>query len=137
MKKLISGVLLSVFLLSGCASMGPNSPTVDLATKIATWKVIEKAENPEEKAVRVAAVADAALEYVSGEKVLVQVAVDAVKAQIDWDSMTRSDRLLAEELINYVAAEISARTDTGTLDGEALTSARRILTSVKTAALLY
>lgn len=100
-------------------------------------KVIEKADDPADKAIRIVAVAEQALEVASTEGVLIAVVQEAVKESIDWASLSPADTLLANELINLVAEDLNDRVDSGVLEGESMLTARRVLEAVIEATELY
>ncbi|MCR9260764.1 MAG: hypothetical protein NXH95_13640 [Pseudomonadaceae bacterium] len=130
-------ILLTGLLISGCANNDLNPRSADLIVKYATMKVIEKADDPADKAIRIVAVAEQALEVASTEGVLIAVVQEAVKESIDWASLSPADTLLANELINLVAEDLNDRVDSGVLEGESMLTARRVLEAVIEATELY
>jgi hypothetical protein len=126
--------LAAILILYGCAAVEQRPATAQFGVTFATLKVIEQADNQQERRDRIAEIAETALDAASGDDVLVSAIETAAREAIDWDALAPSDQLLAEYLIAMVAAELQARSGGGWLQGEALVSARQVLTWVLLAA---
>lgn len=132
-------LLVLVFgLISACSGL-PTSPNIErLGLTIAVGKVVESAEVPADKAIRVADVATAAKALLDGdEQALVSQISIRVRHYINFDSMTPQDRMLTELLISEIQHAIEVRIGTDRLSPEVKVRIMQVLDGVIEAAEFY
>ena len=111
--------------LTSCALV-ERADTAKLVVDIAVLKTIEAGDNPAARALRIIDVAQGALAYVHGDTTLDAVE-QAVRSEIDWQSLSVSDRVLANYLIETVGQEMRARIGKGVIPPDKIVAVRTVL----------
>lgn len=120
-------VLLVLALLPGCAILQPSA-AARLAVHYATAKMLENSREPATKALRIRAMIHEALAITdSHEQVSVAMVEQAVRARIDWDSLSAADHMAADTLIVALRTELEARCGGGLLDLDDMVPVRDVL----------
>ena len=97
--------LLLVMALAACASF-PSSGSAELVTQVATIKFINGGEIPVLRARAVVAIAKEGKRLFDNERLPVSEIETLIRNRIKWDELNVEDALLANALIDRVAAEI-------------------------------
>lgn len=110
MKKICFQVLATVLLLgflAACSFVQERESNARLATMYATIKVVD---GDAAKADRVEEIATEIREYASGEKFLtVDLLVDQVRKQVNWDRLDAADKLLVSALLDELKLQLIER----------------------------
>ena len=146
MKKLMTMFLMSVLLAAGCATSttaGGKSDAVKHAgasfvVQFATMKYISNVKSPDAqraRAERVIAAVSVARSIADGGAAAAIPDIElAVRDAIDWTKISAADRLLIDNLIMLVRAELVDRFSDGTLRPEQVLAVRDVLTWVESGA---
>lgn len=139
MRRALFGLIMSCLMLSGCSSLSNQDPALHLAVNIAVMKAIEAEEGPgrDARARRVIQLCDIADNMLEDKDVALRAVYDRVMAEIDWDRMEASDRLLLMTLINQTSELVVERIEKRTLDGDKKASIKQAVGWVKDAAKTY
>lgn len=118
--------LVAVFLLEGCGSITKQADQimVRLTVQQATLRVIA---DDADRAARVEQLAGQALDYASGEAVVLDEVYHAVWREIRWDSLSLADRALIEALMLQLHRGLTERYGDGVLSPDDLISVRTVL----------
>ena len=118
--------LVAVFLLEGCGSITKQSDeiVVRLTVQQATLRVIA---DDADRAARVEQLAGQALDYASGEAVVLDEVYHAVWREIRWDSLSLADRALIEAMMIQLHRGLTERYGDGVLSPDDLISVRTVL----------
>lgn len=142
MTRLITALILMSLIcafLVGCSSLKKQDPTLNLAINIGVMKVIEEAPATERqsRAQRIVDLADVALNMLDDKDAVVSVVYDRVMAQIQWENLEPSDRLILSTAISQISLAVQERIEKRTLDGDKVTSVKTAVKWVKQAAKVY
>lgn len=131
-----------VFSVTGCQSLAQGDQRSELiaevAIKVATAKVISRADDPGGKAQRIIDIATQAKQLAEGGTLaLVDDLHDEVNQRIDWAALDEGDTLLVQALISGVRAELKVRVDDNLIEGDALIVLQLVLDNIIDAATVY
>lgn len=132
-------LLMMCAFVTGCSSLKKQDPTLNLAINVAVMKVIEAEDQSKRltRAKRIVDLADVALTMLDDKDVVVRTVYDRIMAEIRWETMEPSDRLLLSTLITQISAAVKERIDARTLDGDKVASAKQAVRWIKQAANIY
>jgi hypothetical protein len=105
-------LILSLLLLTGCASFNSGGGAERLAITYATMKYVESSNQPAERAERVIAVAEEAKSFLDTGTASLDLLQAAVVERLPAD-LSAADRLLANALIQTIVAELQTRVGAG------------------------
>lgn len=138
------GVLLAVCaatVLAGCSSTPSGQRRDRLGVQVATMALIERADNPADKAAQVIATVDKARTLLELTDVSVHglraALLERVAERFESGKLSPLERLAALELVNTIADEVEARLGAGTLPPDARVRINTVLTWVEDAARTY
>lgn len=122
-----------VGLLVGCAGQGSSAIGARTAVQYAVLKYID---DDAQKAQRVYDTATRASRALEDTETRLDLLKQAVLAQIDFAKMDTADQLVVRGLVDAIAAEISARQDSGRLETDTVVAVRTVLAWSREAALI-
>lgn len=108
-------IVIAMAFVVGCATMQADSGSARLAVQYGTLKYIK---NDTQKASRVAAKVDAALEIVNNNLTTIAALDTAVRDSIEWQSLSIEDKMLLDALLTEVRHEMERRIGDGVLSPE-------------------
>lgn len=111
--------------LTSCALV-ERADTAKLIVQVATLRAIESGAEPATRALEIIGIAQGAMAYAQGDTTLDAVE-QAVRAEIDWQSLSVSDRVLANYLIETVGQEMRARIGKGVIPPDKIVAVRTVL----------
>lgn len=141
MRKFLILATVALLTLTGCATTPDGARRDRLGVQVATMALIERAENPADKAARI-------IEAVDATRVLLELS-DVSVSDLRGALMTRLaerqadgkvsplERLAALEVINAVSDEVERRVGLGLLTPDARVKVGTVLTWVEDAARTY
>lgn len=126
-KQLLNFALITLFLfVSGCAAINyvsESESVMRVTTSQATMRVIERADDTEDRADRILELVSDIEESVSDEdEVSLDFLFDRVKERIDWDELSRAN----ESLIEAVLLEAETRLEERIEESNALSKEDRV-----------
>lgn len=124
MRLLIS--VLAALVLSGCASFG-EIDNVQLATKYATLKFIERGSDPAERAAKVREVVGDVKRFLYSETATLPELKSLVMAREELVGLSAADRLLVSTLVDSVVYELTGRVGTGVIPSEQVYKVDQVL----------
>lgn len=134
----LRSVLISVLLLSGCASLQSAPGQSRLVVQLATMKVIEAdRDHTQARALAVKRLAGEAQRFFDTDHVTVGLLADSVAARLAGLDLSPSDRVLAIALVGTVVGELDARVGDGLLSADQKFTASQVLGWVEQTASLY
>lgn len=123
--------------LQGCASGPTNISAERIVVQAGVMKLVEKAARPAEKAARIVAAVDLAQTLLTDTTATVDTLRSALLKRVAERELPPSEKLLAIEVINAIAAEVEQRVGTGLLSPGAIVSINTVLSWVETTAAMY
>lgn len=136
--RLIATLAVAFFILAGCQTLKDNRAVTLLGIDQATLRVIERADDPQQRAQRIADIAVDAIAFVSAEEMAtVDTVLSLVTDRAQWDKLSVADERLVRQLINLAAAEISERIESGIISETDKVFVIDVLTTIESAALYY
>lgn len=129
-------LILSLILLSGCASFNSGGGAERLAITYATMKYVESGDQPSERAERVIRVAEDAKSFLDTGTASLDLLQAAVVERLPAD-LSPADRLLANALIQTVVGELQARVGSGIIPPDQVYQVSTVLGIVIDAAEAY
>lgn len=143
MRKEIRGALLFYGLLAlcvglcSCAAIQSGDARAEFGVQYVTFKFIADADAHEmdERRQRVAEIAGEAKSLFDKKALPIAEIERLVRERIDWSKLDNADTLLANQLINLVAAEIQHRLDNGLIKEDVYVTASMVLGWIEEAAL--
>ena len=113
MRLYVLPVVIALSLAAGCSFLQEHESSAEFTTKSVTLKVID---GDASKAERVESIASDVQAYAGSEVHLtVDLLIRAIEERVDLDRLDPADRLLVEELIDSLRAELIRRLGPGVL----------------------
>lgn len=129
-------LILSLILLSGCASFNSGDSSERMATMAATSVYIKQSNDPARRAERIITIADELVPMLELSGVTLDRLVETVIARIPED-YTPEQRILATEMINAVAASLRDQVGVGAIPADQKFRVTAVLDAIRVAAEAY
>jgi hypothetical protein len=138
-------LMVPLLILSGCAQLAAISDYVnenplvaDIATRQAVARYVEAGDDTSTRAAGVVRVVGNLELFLDGNpQATVEALITVINSSINWDNLSISDRLLAEDLIAILVIKLDQVVSDGEMDAGELLGIRSLLVTARRAAELY
>jgi hypothetical protein len=138
-------LMVPLLILSGCAQLAAISDYVnenplvaDIATRQAVARYVEAGDDTSTRAAGVVRVVGNLELFLDGNpQATVEALITVINSSINWDNLSISDRLLAEDLIAILVIKLNQVVSDGEMDADELLGIRSLLVTARRAAELY
>jgi hypothetical protein len=138
-------LMVPLLILSGCAQLAAISDYVnenplvaDIATRQAVARYVEAGDDTSTRAAGVVRVVGNLELFLDGNpQATVEALITVINSSINWDNLSISDRLLAEDLIAILVIKLDQVVSDGEMDADELLGIRSLLVTARRAAELY